>query len=182
MREAERRYVERLCSPHGISVEGVYARPAELFDVEYYDERLDELPGLIWAAQVGSPHPRATYGFVIVLRGPADVDADVLRDLAERVNVTCPQVRYVAYRQRGGRSSPTDRQLVEREAGDKSRTERIKEVCDRLGLRFEIKIGEDDTIVVILRGRPGLARVLEAERELRRIVEDDWLITFEPDE
>lgn len=180
MRDAERRYVERLCSPHGIGVEEIYARPAELFDVEYYDERLDKLSGLLWATHIGSASRMGIYGFVMILRGPADVEIDVLRDLAERINVTCPQVRYIAYRRGEDASGHLEHRLGS-EAKSKARSARIKDICDRLGLQFEIKIAEDDTMVVVLRGRPGIERVLEAEREIREIVEDDWLITFEPD-
>ena len=122
----------------------------------------------------------ATYGFVVILRGPADVESDVLRDLAARINVTCPQVRYRAYR-RGEDASGSLQDRLESEAKTKARTARIKEICDCFGLQFEIKIAEDDMMVVVLRGRPGIERVLEAEREIRGIVEDDWLITFEPD-
>lgn len=177
MRDAETRYVERLCSRYGIAVEAIHSRPARLFDTDYYDERLESLTDLLWADRVGSSSRSGDYGFVVILRGPSTMDVGVVRDLAGRISVTCPQVRYVAYR-RGEGVPPTP--SVEREGQSGSRTLRIKEVCDRFGLKFDIRIAEDDTMVVILRGRPGFAEVLQAERELRQIVEDDWLITFEP--
>ena len=180
MRAADRRHIERLCAPLGIEVEGVYARRAEVFATEYYDDHLDRLAGLRWAAQVGSPRRnRAGYGYVIVLHGPTDIASEVLHDLARRINVTFPYVRYVAYRASEEGVRPSEPQVAD-ERDDRSRSQRIKQVCDRFGLEFDLKTAEDDTIVVTLRGRPGLAKVLEAERALRGIVEDDWLITYEP--
>jgi len=60
-----------------------------------------------------------------------------------------------------------------------SRTERIREVCEKFGLQFEVKIAEDDTMLLILRGPIGLSGSQEAEKALRQIVEEDWLITFD---
>lgn len=180
MREAERRHLELLCAPLGIQVDDVYPRPVGLFDTEYYDDRLDRLTGLRWATQfAASERQRPAYGWVLLLRGPEALDEEVLRDLARRISVTFPQIRYVAYRSTEEKQPSGGLRTPDAMTG-KSRTARIAEVCEQFGLTFELKQAEDDTIVLLLKGRRGLARVVEAERQLREIIEDDWLIMFEP--
>ena len=62
---------------------------------------------------------------------------------------------------------------------EKSRIQRIKEVCDRFGLGFEIVQSEDDTWMLILKGRPDREQFGRVREELRLLVDDDWLITLD---
>jgi hypothetical protein len=65
---------------------------------------------------------------------------------------------------------------------EKPRTSRVKEVCDRFGLEFEIVQAEDDTWILILKGQPASEEFRRAKEQLQGIVGEDWLITLEPPE
>lgn len=72
--------INAVAGVHGARVYRLYARPGAVFDREYYDEILEALPNLVWAAQLRSPAERHfDYGYVVILEGPSNPGEEMLR-------------------------------------------------------------------------------------------------------
>lgn len=99
MEAPDRGRLGEVAAVYGLNVDDVYPRPAQEFDREYWDERLEGSSGLEWSTHLPRRLMTAPpFEYVVIFAGGQVPDEGGLRSLAAQVADECVNVRYVAVR------------------------------------------------------------------------------------